>query len=150
MKPSRKPAGTLPLPRDRLKARKRSQMTWVSMFQQGNVAFAALMSSAQLVWKTFELAVISISPEKIVLLLLSLDSDVSPSPDTRSWVSLSSSKAENRKIQGANLPFGFARSSCNSDVSSSLKRTERYCRETPIFSARAERVKAAVPRDKPL
>tara|TARA_E500000305_G_C3933428_1_gene193848 strand:+ start:482 stop:796 length:315 start_codon:yes stop_codon:yes gene_type:complete len=93
MKPSRKPAGTLPLPLDRLKARKRSQMTWVSMFQQGNVAFAALMSSAQLVWKTLELAVISISPEKRVLLLLSLDSDVSPSPDTRSWVSLSSSKA---------------------------------------------------------
>ena len=41
MKPSRKPAGTLPLPLDRLKARKRSQMTWVSTFQQGSVAFAA-------------------------------------------------------------------------------------------------------------
>ncbi|MGX0904860.1 IS5 family transposase [Roseovarius sp. MBR-79] len=54
MKPSRKPAGTRALPRARLKARKRSQITCVSMFQQGKAVLAARISAAQRVWKTLE------------------------------------------------------------------------------------------------
>ena len=47
MKPSKYPAGTRALPRARLKARNRSQIAWVSTFQQGSRRFRALISSAQ-------------------------------------------------------------------------------------------------------
>lgn len=47
MNPSRKPAGTVALPRPRLKARKRSQIAWVSTLQQGRAVLAALISAAQ-------------------------------------------------------------------------------------------------------
>jgi len=150
MKPSRKPAGTLLFPRARLKARKRSQITCVSTFQQGRALFAALISSAQHVRNTFEQPSMLICPVNIVLLDSSLDSDVSSPSDTRSWVCSPSSKAAKRKSQGANLPFDFSRSSFSSEVSSSLSRTLRYWRETPIFAAREDRVKAAVPRGRPL
>jgi len=46
MKPSKYPAGTRAFPRALLKARKRSQMTCVSTFQQASDAFEALISSA--------------------------------------------------------------------------------------------------------
>ncbi len=63
MKPSRRPAGKLSLRRGRLKARERYQMTCVSTVQQGRAVFAALINSAQQVWKTFDLALMLICPE---------------------------------------------------------------------------------------
>lgn len=47
MKPRRNPAGTAAFPRALLNARKRSQMTCVSTFQQASDVFAALIRSAQ-------------------------------------------------------------------------------------------------------
>jgi len=47
MKPSKKPAGTMLVPRARLQARQPSQITSQSTFQKGRVAFAALISAAQ-------------------------------------------------------------------------------------------------------
>jgi len=150
MKPSKKPAGTFSLPRARLKAKKRSQITCVSTFQQGSAVFAALISSAQQVRKTFDLSLMLICPENIVLLVFSLYSDVSPPPDMTQLGSSSLSKAAKRKSQGAYLPWGLWRTSWSSEVSSSFSRTLRYCRETPTFSASADNVNAAVPRGKPL
>ena len=101
MKPRRNPAGTRSLPRARLKATKRSQIIWVSTFQQGRTDFAALISSAQQVWKTFDGALISICPVKTVLFLEAIDSDVSAVCDTTLWESSPVSKTEKRKSQGA-------------------------------------------------
>ena len=82
MNPSKKPAGTRALPRARLNARNRSQISCVSTFQQGRTDFAALISSAQQVWKTVDGALTSICPKKTVLFLEAIDSDVSAARDT--------------------------------------------------------------------
>ena len=47
-------------------------MTCVSTFQQGRAVFAALISSAQQVWKTFDFSLMLICPKNIVLLVFSL------------------------------------------------------------------------------
>ena len=67
MKPNKKPAGPRALPRARLKARKRSQITCVSTLQQGNAAVAALISFAQHLWNMLEASSMLICSGNMVL-----------------------------------------------------------------------------------